>query len=40
MKKYQYKNKIIEENPAVVLILNYALALNGSNERYILTHEV
>lgn len=34
MKKYKFRGKILEEYPRNIKILNYALALNGSKDRY------
>lgn len=35
MKKYKYKGKIIKCEEHTIQYLNYALALNYSNERYV-----
>jgi hypothetical protein len=34
-KKYKFRNKIFECDEQTIKCLNYALALNGSSERYI-----
>lgn len=35
MKKYKYKGKVFECEEHTIQYLNYALALNYSNERYV-----
>lgn len=34
-KFYKFRGKVFPENPATIKQLNYALALNRANERYV-----